>query len=77
MFDIHSHILPAIDDGAQYLEESLKLLELMRAEGITHVMATPHFYPQDTNLEYFLRASVSSFNKLNEKIENLNLPKFF
>lgn len=77
MFDIHSHILPAIDDGAKDLDESLKLLELMKEDGITHVMATPHFYPQDTNLDSFLQASVSCYNKLNKEIKGRALPQIF
>lgn len=42
--DIHSHILPGVDDGAKDTEESVKLLNLMRKQGITKVIATPHFY---------------------------------
>src|SRR6202022_1703036 len=42
MVDIHCHILPGIDDGACNLEESLKMAEAAIAEGITHVVATPH-----------------------------------
>lgn len=42
MIDIHSHILPGIDDGARSLEDSLAMAELAVAEGITHVLATPH-----------------------------------
>ena len=44
-FDIHSHILPAVDDGAKNIEASIKLLEIMQQQGITDVIATPHFYP--------------------------------
>lgn len=42
MIDIHSHILPGIDDGARSLEDSLAMAELAVAEGITHILATPH-----------------------------------
>ncbi|MCF7499089.1 CpsB/CapC family capsule biosynthesis tyrosine phosphatase [Pseudoalteromonas sp. L1] len=44
MFDIHSHILPSIDDGARDLEESLALLKLAEDDGITHMVATPHIH---------------------------------
>ncbi len=47
--DIHNHILPGIDDGAQNLEESIGLLEKFRDLGITKFIATPHimndYYP--------------------------------
>ncbi|QII82429.1 tyrosine-protein phosphatase [Jeotgalibaca arthritidis] len=42
MIDIHSHILHGIDDGARSLEDSLAMAELAVAEGITHILATPH-----------------------------------
>lgn len=45
MVDIHSHILPGIDDGAKSREESLQLLKMMKEQGISEVIATPHFVP--------------------------------
>ncbi|TMP17311.1 CpsB/CapC family capsule biosynthesis tyrosine phosphatase [Pseudoalteromonas sp. S2893] len=44
MFDIHSHILPGIDDGAKDLKESLALLKMAQDDGITHIVATPHIH---------------------------------
>lgn len=40
--DVHAHILPGIDDGADNLEESLELILGMKALGIERVIATPH-----------------------------------
>ena len=48
--DIHSHIIPEVDDGACNMEESLQLLETMAAQGITSLIATPHFYAEDNHL---------------------------
>jgi len=42
LVDIHSHILPGIDDGAQSLDESLAMLEVATASGTTDIVATPH-----------------------------------
>lgn len=42
MVDIHCHILPGLDDGPDSLETSLEMAEAAIAEGITHVVATPH-----------------------------------
>lgn len=42
MVDLHCHILPGIDDGAKTVEESLAMAETAIADGITHVVATPH-----------------------------------
>ena len=52
--DFHSHILPGIDDGSQSVEESVELLQMEAAQGIRHVVATPHFYPQHDDLDRFL-----------------------
>lgn len=41
--DIHSHILPTMDDGSKSLEESLDMLRIAQKEGITHMIATPHY----------------------------------
>ena len=42
MVDIHCHLLPGLDDGPDTLEESLEMAEMALADGITHVVATPH-----------------------------------
>ena len=42
MVDIHCHILPGMDDGASSIEESLEMAEMAIADGVTHVVGTPH-----------------------------------
>ncbi len=42
MIDLHSHILPSVDDGAQTIEDSVKMAHQARQEGITTIYATPH-----------------------------------
>ncbi len=42
MVDIHCHILPGLDDGADTLETSIQMAEMAIADGITHVVGTPH-----------------------------------
>lgn len=42
-YDIHTHILPNVDDGARDIEETRKMLYLAYEEGIRHIVATPHF----------------------------------
>lgn len=54
MIDFHSHILPGIDDGSESLEQSLEMLAMEARQGITHVVATPHFYPRHDRPEEFL-----------------------
>lgn len=52
--DFHSHILPNIDDGSTSLEESIAMLRMEAEQGITHVVATPHFYANHDSPERFL-----------------------
>ncbi|MCM3747594.1 protein tyrosine phosphatase [Paenibacillus pasadenensis] len=42
MIDIHTHILPGIDDGARHEEHLLELAAAAVQEGITDIIATPH-----------------------------------
>ncbi len=42
VIDLHSHVLPGLDDGAHDLDESLEILTAMAAEGVEVVVATPH-----------------------------------
>ena len=73
-FDIHSHILPKVDDGSQSLSESLKLLQMMKEQGISSVIATPHFYPDQDSLEIFKETVDTSFKALKIAAARHNLP---
>lgn len=42
MFDIHTHILPMLDDGAQSVEEALEMLIMAYEDGIDDILLTPH-----------------------------------
>lgn len=45
MIDLHSHILPGVDDGAPDLETSLAMARMAVDDGIRVMAATPHFLP--------------------------------
>lgn len=70
--DIHSHLLPSIDDGSKSMEESIELIKGLIDLGFTKLIITPHvmqdYYPNSKN------EILSNFNNLvsavqNEKIE--------
>jgi protein-tyrosine phosphatase len=42
LVDIHSHILPELDDGAKSLEESVAMVKMAAEAGTTDIVATPH-----------------------------------
>lgn len=75
--DIHSHILPDVDDGAKDLKESLELLKLMKCDGISHVIATSHFYPELMNYEQYIEVTSEAFETLKTKFNNKKLPRIY
>lgn len=64
--DFHSHILPGIDDGSASVEESIAMLKAEAAQGIRHVIATPHFYANHDTPERFLARRQEAENILRE-----------
>lgn len=49
--DIHSHILPGVDDGARNMDETLTMLSIAYAEGTVVMIATPHYFPGRKNVK--------------------------
>ena len=43
IYDIHTHIIPKVDDGASSIEEALEILEDEKRQGVKGIMLTPHF----------------------------------
>ena len=59
MIDIHSHVLPAVDDGAVDVEMGLAMLDLACRDGTDAIILTPHYAP------------VVGYDNPREKIEDL------
>lgn len=45
MIDLHCHILPGLDDGPATMDESVAMCRVAAADGITTIVATPHYQP--------------------------------
>ena len=75
MTDLHSHILPNIDDGAENVDESIKLLQMLLEQGIQTVCATPHFYPSRDNPESFFEKRQASYEKLLTSLKGVEYPE--
>ena len=43
LYDIHCHIIPGVDDGADNMEEAIQMLKMEYAQGVRNIIATPHF----------------------------------
>lgn len=53
MIDLHSHILPELDDGAQSLQESLAMARMAVDSGVTTMVATPHCVDDDQSRDVY------------------------
>lgn len=75
--DVHSHILPNVDDGAKDMETSVKLLEMLKEQGVTDVIATPHFYPIEDSIEEFVEIVDTAYNNLKQETLGKELPNVY
>jgi protein-tyrosine phosphatase len=48
VIDLHSHLLPGVDDGSRTVEQSVGVLRRMAERGITDVCLTPHLRANET-----------------------------
>lgn len=67
MTDIHTHILPGIDDGATDIDTAKKMLETEYAQGVKTVVFTPHYYSKKSPSQ-FLAQRQGAFNSIKECI---------
>lgn len=83
MTDLHTHILPGLDDGAKTVEESLQMLRTQRSQGVETVVLTPHFYRDRENPKRFLQRRRDAVIALGSRVlelseeERSSLPHMF
>ena len=75
MIDLHTHILPAMDDGAKDVQTSLELLRMEAEQGIDAVVLTPHFYRDRETPAHFLARRDQSARSLLSAIGQLPAPE--
>ena len=75
LIDIHSHIIPNIDDGAASFGEAAVMLRLAAESGTTDIVATPHYYNAFQCTRRSSKAGVTEcFEKLKVFAEKNNIP---
>ncbi|MBR5939117.1 hypothetical protein IKZ77_01010 [Candidatus Saccharibacteria bacterium] len=73
MIDIHSHILPGVDDGARTLNHSLDLIRESARNGVTDIIATPH-YISETIYVSPCAANLRLLSELKKAVKAENIP---
>ena len=68
MIDIHTHILPHLDDGAKNSRMSVAMLESLQQQGVKTVVFTPHFYGRRTSPDEFINRRDKMFEHIREQI---------
>lgn len=66
MIDLHTHILPGVDDGAKSVEEAIGLLDMLEKQGVDTVVLTPHYYGRQRGTATFIEKRDASFARLKE-----------
>ena len=74
MIDIHTHVLPGVDDGAQTMDESLALLAQAADSGVDTLVATPHCNIPDEFDNYADSELDSIFDRLDHERELAQIP---
>ena len=76
MIDMHSHILPAIDDGAKDIQQSLQMLVEAKRQGVDVCVATSHCELHKQNaVDDFLNSRIDAYNALMQGSHNSDIPK--
>ncbi|WP_339171902.1 CpsB/CapC family capsule biosynthesis tyrosine phosphatase [Anoxybacillus sp. FSL W8-1294] len=72
MIDVHSHILPSVDDGAKTFDDAIEMAKAAVAEGITTIIATPHH--RNGTFENDKRSIIEHVYALNEALQMHHIP---
>lgn len=73
MVDVHCHILPGVDDGAENLEDALEMARIAAECGVTDLAATPHFRGNGQDLKA-LERFYHRFQMLEDRLKKERIP---
>ncbi len=74
MLDIHCHLLPEVDDGAQSLEEACAMARIAYESGTSALVATPHFNVPGSTQNFYSSHLKDQFIKLCDGILERKIP---
>ncbi len=64
MTDLHTHLLPALDDGAADMDKALALLRMQSAQGVRQIALTSHYRPDKMDIPTFLERRTAAWQTL-------------
>ncbi len=64
--DFHCHLLPGIDDGAKTIDDTLEIINTLKNNCFTSVVATPHFYYVEESVKDFIERRNESYEKVSK-----------
>ncbi len=73
--DLHAHILPAFDDGAEDMETALQMLREAKAGGVDRLALTSHFYPQREEFSCYIERRQAAFEALTSRWDHDTMPQ--
>ncbi len=68
MIDIHTHILPHLDDGAKDTRTSIAMLTKLQQQGVKTVALTPHYYGKRSSPDAFLQRRNAMYERIKAQI---------
>lgn len=75
MTDLHTHILPGMDDGAPNAETALQMLAMEKKQGVSTVALTPHFYRDREHVSDFLIRRANAMEQLQNALKKETHPR--
>ncbi len=66
MIDLHTHILPGIDDGSQSCDMTRQMLTEEKLQGVRIIVVTPHFYADKMSVDSFLKRREEALKQTKE-----------
>ena len=73
IIDLHTHILPQMDDGSQNAPMSVQMLKQLQEQGVEWVCATSHYYAHQECVEQFLQRRREAVFELGEALIEKNV----
>lgn len=72
LIDLHSHVLPQMDNGARNINQSIDIVKACYADGISTIIATPHYYQKQSKGIFIQR--MDALNALQEALQLFKIP---